>query len=145
MYPDTRLSIQIGNARFVMEKLAEGEIEMGILPVAAAPPRRMKRILFRSERLLLVCGRQCPLYDKKNVQVDDLEGVQFIFREKGTQNRIVVDKWVQKIGLRLKKSVELGHMEAVKELLKGGMGVSFMPEVTVRERFCWICWAGMRR
>jgi DNA-binding transcriptional LysR family regulator len=58
--------------------------------------------------------------------------VTFIFREEGSRTRLVMENFISKNKIKIKKKIELTSNEAVKQAVIAGLGVSIMPIIGIR-------------
>ena len=132
-YPGLDIDLQMGNSSSVQDLLLEGKLDFGFTGQMRAHPR-LKSILIHRERLLMVCSNDNALASKKSVSVDELGKTPFIWREKGTQTRLLVEGWFEKMVERgyPQKSIELQNVEAAKRTVVEGYGITITPEIAVR-------------
>jgi DNA-binding transcriptional LysR family regulator len=132
-YPGIEIDLRMGNSQKVHNWLLEGSVDLGFAGKMHSH-RRLKNILVHREMLLMVCSGDNPLATKKSVRVEDLGHTPFIWREKGTQTRLLVKKWFEKNTHKQfpQKSIELQNLEAAKRTVVEGFGVTVTPEIAVR-------------
>jgi DNA-binding transcriptional LysR family regulator len=94
---------------------------------------RLESILIHQEKLIMVASPRHPLSARK-ISLDDISETPFIWREKGTQTRKLIEKWFlrQLRGHYPRKSVELQNMEAAKRMVEEGYGITVVPEAAVK-------------
>ena len=63
---------------------------------------------------------------------EQLASTPFIFREKGSGTRQVMEKFITKNKIKIKKKLELTSNEAVKHAIISGLGYSIMPLIGIR-------------
>jgi DNA-binding transcriptional LysR family regulator len=56
----------------------------------------------------------------------------FIFREAGSRTRLVMENFISKNKIKIKKKIELTSNEAVKQAVIAGLGYSIMPIIGIR-------------
>jgi DNA-binding transcriptional LysR family regulator len=54
-----------------------------------------------------------------------------VLHESGSQTRRIVDDWFGEAGLFIKPAMELGSVEAIKELVGAGLGCGVVPRMAV--------------
>ena len=75
-----------------------------------------------------------PLAKKKELMKEDLYKLNFVTLDSQSTTRKVVDKLLKDSGLdiqRLKIEMELNSLEAIKNAVQSGLGVSFLPVVSI--------------
>lgn len=131
-YPGIDIDLRMGNSISVHNLLVEGHLDLGFAG-RIKPHPRLQNILIHTEKMIVVCSKDHPLAVKKKVSVDELDKTPFIWREKGTQTRLLVERWFEKIVGRdyPKKSIELQNVEAAKRTVVEGFGITITPEIAV--------------
>jgi len=133
-YPGIKFELRIGNSHKVLDLVLGREVDMG---VAGEFPfhHRLTRVHLHQEKLVMVASPANLLTTKKSVSLSDLDKVHFIWREKGTQTRILTENWFKKRSAKNypNKSIEIENMEATKQLVQEGYGITVLPEVAVRK------------
>ena len=56
----------------------------------------------------------------------------FLFREEGSRTRLVMENFIAKNKIKIKKKIELTSNEAVKQSVIAGLGLSIMPLIGIR-------------
>jgi DNA-binding transcriptional LysR family regulator len=56
----------------------------------------------------------------------------FLFREEGSRTRLVMENFIAKNKIKIKKKIELTSNEAVKQSVIAGIGLSIMPLIGIR-------------
>jgi DNA-binding transcriptional LysR family regulator len=81
----------------------------------------------------MVASPQHRLAGRK-ISLDDISGTPFIWREKGTQTRKLIEKWFdsQPRHRYPREAVELANMEAAKRMVEEGYGITVFPEAAVK-------------
>jgi DNA-binding transcriptional LysR family regulator len=133
LYPGIEIELRLGNSDYVIDRTIDGDIELGVAGKTKTHPR-LSDVLIHQERLLLVCSPKNELSSKTMRTVGDLVKTPFIWREKGTTNRMVVEKWFRdNFGKDYPRvSVELENVEAAKRIVEQGYGITIIPEATVK-------------
>ena len=106
------------------------DIDVGVV-CEFAPADGIVTAALSPERMVPVWGPDSPLAQGK-VTLDRFLEQPFIARERGSGTRTVVDRWISEQGKRLEPAMELGSLEAMKQAVACGLGVSVLPEVGVR-------------
>lgn len=132
-YPGIDIDLRMGNSQSVQNWLLEGSVDLGFAGKMHSHAR-LENILIHREMLLMVCSKDNPLAARAAVRVDDLSNTPFIWREKGTQTRLLVKRWFEKNTHQQfpQKSIELQNLEAAKRTVVEGYGVTVTPEIAVR-------------
>lgn len=134
--PGVRLQIRSGNTEAVVEWLAEGGIEIGLIE----GPARRKDVRvepFMEDELVLLFPANHPWSNRQSLAVQDLKGAPFLLREQGSGSRRVLESALEKAGLRLKDlevAMELDSSEAIISSVESGLGIGFVTRAAVLPR-----------
>lgn len=124
------LELDVTNKMKVLEVLERNEVDFAL--VSLIPDQfSLQSIPLMPNRLVLVTNG----YQKwpKKVSFDTiLDKYPFIFREKGSGTRQVVEQFLQQNGLTIPAKLELTSNEAVKQAVIAGLGCSVMPLIGIR-------------
>jgi len=132
-YPGINIDLRLGNSAYVLQKVLEGVVDIGIAGKIGDFPRLTEHFVHR-ERLLVVSSPQHKFPTNKKIGVDELLEMSFISREQGTLARIVVERWFKKHCAKSYpiRSIELENTEAAKKIVQQGYGFTIIPECTVK-------------
>ncbi|MCU0397243.1 MAG: LysR family transcriptional regulator [Cyclobacteriaceae bacterium] len=124
------LLLDVTNKQRVTENLEKNEIDFGLVSVL---PERIKieKIELMSNKLYLVSNADVRKSQKANDR-KLLSSLPLIFRESGSSTLQIMEKFMLKHHLPLKKKMELTSNEAVKQAVMAGLGSSIMPLIGIR-------------
>ena len=74
-----------------------------------------------------------PLTRRARVSLADCAAEPFILTEKGLSYRQKLDTLLAREGLQITPFLEISNTDVIVRLVKGGMGLSFLPEFVARE------------
>lgn len=128
-HPRVRPAIQTGNTDFVVQKVADQSVDIGIVE-GPTMRRDVKIEPFLKDELTLVAPPQHEFAERARVKAADLEKESLILREKGSGTRRIVERALRQAGLnpkRLRIAMELDSTEAIKLAIETGLGLGFVP------------------
>jgi LysR family transcriptional regulator, low CO2-responsive transcriptional regulator len=129
-FPSYSLAITPGDSPLVGERVLDGSIDLGIM---LKPEQKLKLSyveLFEDE-LGFVVSPHHPWAKGGKVDRRELAKQRMIFYSRNSTTFRIVEKFFLRLKTPLPDWIELGSMEAIKELVKLGLGIS----MTAR----WIC------
>ncbi len=87
-------------------------------------------VIVREEKVGVhfVAAADCPLAEKKHISVYELPAQPFILTEKGMSYRRLMDEKLAGMSLEIQPVLEVGSAEQICNLVKQGVGVSFLPD-----------------
>jgi len=129
-HPKIAVSLSIKNTRQVEEDILKNEFDLGFVGGHLISDE-IETVPWRTDELVLVlpCGH--PLTRKKQVRPGELAKQIFINREQGSATRAVVERHARLLNLCFDSALELGNPEAVKQVIKDGLGIAFLSRFAV--------------
>ena len=129
-HPHIKLHLHVANRASVRTYLLNGEVE---LVVAGRPPSVEELITepFLVNQLVLIAAPTHVLAGQKQIPLTRLAQETFFLRESGSGTRAAVEELFEIAGLPLKVSMVLGHVEAIKQAVAAGLGISVLSQVAV--------------
>ena len=122
------LTMDVTNKSKVIQSLLDNEIDFALVSILPDDIQVEKFSLIPNE-LYLVGNKEVS----SDIKIEEqLESTPFIFREKGSGTRQVMEKFIAKNKIKVKKKLELTSNEAVKHAIISGLGYSIMPLIGIR-------------
>ena len=146
-YPDARVVVAIAGSEQVVDWVAEGRVEVGI---AGDPAERTVGQLLQGlggaaravgtlwpDELVLAVPKEHPFAGRDEVAPEELAGVSFVMREPGSGTRRWIELYLQRHlpgGVAsLQIAAELGALDAVKQAVLRGLGVSILSACSIQD------------
>ena len=128
-FPKLEIIISTGNAAGMLRQLEENALDLGLVTLPA--PGRMFDVspLLEDEFVVLSSTEGTVL--PRTVTAEVLMRHPIVLYEPGAQTRRIVDDWFAASGLAIKPTMELGSVEAMKELVRAGLGFGIVPRMAV--------------
>ncbi len=126
-YPETSLSMNVGNTEVLLNKLHKGEINFALLE-GYFNKAEYESIVMKKERFIPVCSKKSNLVNRE-VTLKELLTHNLVLREKGSGTRDILEHSLLRYNLTVqsfKHIYEVGNMSAIKQLVAEDAGVSFM-------------------
>jgi len=122
------LTMDVTNYSKVLSSLLQYEIDFALI---SHDPENIKFEKFDliSNELFLVGNETMtsPTIGSKSITDST-----FLFREEGSRTRLVMENFITKNKIKIKKKIELTSNEAVKQAVIAGLGLSIMPLIGIR-------------
>lgn len=132
--PNLSVDVRAGDTEQLLAQLAEGTMDCafveGIFDTRAFAGDR-----FDTQRLLCVCAPDHPLAGTRQ-PLEALLGQRLVVRERGSGSRAVLENALEARNLSLAgftRTDEASSVGIIKQLVRGGVGVSFLYEAAVAE------------
>jgi LysR family transcriptional regulator, transcriptional activator of the cysJI operon len=131
-HPDVRVRLTVSDTQTVVDRVAERELELGIVGAG----RRHRGVAFEpffSDEVVLACAADHRVAGK-TVSLDDLKGEKLIVMQEGAGVRQVIEDELRKAGMRLRDldvRLELGLQESVRSAVLAGHGIAFISRLAI--------------
>lgn len=119
LFPETDISLEIGNRKAVLDRIASHTADVGIGGRPIAKGVSGEPFL---DNDLVVVGRE---------PVDDLSEATWLLREEGSGTRATTERFLAELGIAPREVLTLGSNGAVKGALQLGLGVALLSELAV--------------
>jgi DNA-binding transcriptional LysR family regulator len=135
LYPEVRIALTMGDTAGILEIIASGDIELGVVGAKSHSSRLRQAALTTDESYLVVpAGHKWAA--RRRVDFNQLKKEPFIVREKGSGTLTDFEQKLRDIGHDLddlRIVAEMGSTEAVRQAVKHGVGVSVLPTLAVED------------
>ncbi len=130
-HPNVALQLKIANRTSVRAYLETGEVD---LVIAGRPPEvgGLHAEPFLANPLVVVASPEHVLARQSYVTLVRLSEETFLQREEGSGTRAAVEELFEIAGMPLKVGMVLGSVEAIKQAVAAGLGVSVLSELAVK-------------
>jgi DNA-binding transcriptional LysR family regulator len=105
-YPSVSLSLQPGHTQVLIEKLRSNDLDVAVLGCEARESD-LKTCAIISDEIELVAASDHPLTRKESVSPHELDGMEFMFREPGSDSRRVTKQWLELNQVEVKVLMDL--------------------------------------
>src|ERR671937_1683947 len=130
--PGVSVSLSISDTQSVVDRVAERELELGVVGAARRHRRVVFEPFFRDEVVLAVTpGHR---FAGRTVGLDELREEQLIVMQEGAGVRQVIEDELRRAGTRLRElepRLELGLQESAKAAVVAGYGVTFISRAAI--------------
>lgn len=122
-YPDFELAIAVGDSPQLAQQLHAGAIDLGLLIRTERDKQLTFHELFTDDLGLLVSAFH-PLAQAEKLERRHLADQHFVLYTRTSATFRMIERYLLRQEVPLRSFTELGSMEAIKELVKLGLGVS---------------------
>jgi DNA-binding transcriptional LysR family regulator len=131
-HPGSRIQLQVGNTRNVIDAIQDFEIDVGFVEGPCLHPE-IDAVFWQSDELAICCAPDHPLSQRGAANAEALRQANWILRERGSGTREVVEEILTSQLGQIDLTMELGGTEAIKRAVESGMGISCLPRVALAE------------
>jgi DNA-binding transcriptional LysR family regulator len=129
-FPLLEIVVRTGNSPDILHALEDNTLDAALVTLPA--PGRM----FAVDKLLddeIVAVFPPGLDPPRAASPAALAELPVLLYEPGGNARRVIDDWFGRAGVALKPVMELGSIEAIKELVAAGLGCGLLPKLAIRD------------
>ncbi|MGH7429149.1 MAG: selenium metabolism-associated LysR family transcriptional regulator [Candidatus Methylomirabilaceae bacterium] len=129
-YPGIEISLAITNKAQVLAQVLGHEADLGFVgpPVQ---PEELQGEEYLLDELVLIVDPNHPLAHEEFVSIDQLKEEVYILREPGSGTREIMEEELARKGIIVRKSMELGSTEAIKQAVAANLGVSIVSKYAI--------------
>lgn len=131
-HPEVYFTVQQTNSQGVADGLTDGLFDVGLMGMK--PDGQLGCIPFCRDRMVLIApvSERClALHGRRPVPMEELLRLPIILREKSSGSQKTADRFLESMGVReeqLHVVARINDQEAIKNLVAGGLGISFISE-----------------
>lgn len=131
-HPQATARLEISNTRHVRDRVLGHALDLGFVegPVQHG---ELKAVPWRTDELVLFCSAAHPLAAEERLDPKRMEEVRWVLREEGSGTRAVFEQALGEDVRRLRRTLELGHSEAVRRAVEAGAGIGCLSRLVVQE------------
>lgn len=131
-HPGVETSAISGTSEMLVQQVLAGELDVAFvsLPVEA---RGVQTELLNEDYLVAIASPRHPQAKQKIASAYALAGEKLILGERGGNTRRLIDQFFAQAGVKLKVSMELSRLAAIKRMVEEDMGVGIVPLQSVQE------------
>ena len=132
--PETNISMYVENTHVLQNMLWEGKIDFALLE-GHFNKNEFDSKLISNETFIGVCSPDSEIAYKVNT-LEDLTNQNLILREKGSGTRDILEQALYNCNMSVrdfKRIIEVGNMNAIKDLCHKNIGITFMYKEAVKK------------
>lgn len=128
-FPKLDVRVCTGNTETILKAVEENRIDLALVTLPAAGRSLHVTPLLEDEMVAIFAPDQPDL--KASINAETLSSLPLVVFEAGSSTRLLINQWFQHAGVRPKPVMELGSIEAIKEMVSAGLGYSIVPRIAV--------------
>jgi len=131
-HPRVESSVVSGTSELLVQQVLAGELDAAFvsLPVEA---RGVQTELLIEDYLVAIASPRHPQAKEKIASAYALAGEKLILGERGGNTRRLIDQFFALAGVKLKVTMELSRLAAIKRMVEEDLGVGIVPLQSVQE------------
>ena len=133
LYPKVSISIITDSPDVLLERMNENAIDIVYLLDRRIYDTRWHKTMETAERNIFVASPEHILARSKRIlELDEVLRFPFLLTEKDASYRYMLDQYLASTDRVVKPFLEIGNTEFIIHMLLKNMGISFLPEFTIR-------------
>jgi len=126
-YPALDVNVRTGNTADMVKAVEENRLDLALVTLPAAG---------RNLAITPLCKQDFVLITSVQHNANPIQNIAklpLVLFESGSSTRLLIDNWFLQQGLRPQPIMELGSIEAIKEMVIAGLGCSLIPRLAINE------------
>jgi len=129
-YPRVKVTLVVENSAHIEERLLTNEFDLGFIGTASAS-RDIVSEPFLEDELFFCCAPGHPLARARSIAPERLSKERIVIREPGSATRATMEAHLNRRGISFPHFMELGSVEAIKQVVMSGLGIGYFSALTV--------------
>lgn len=126
-FPALQILVRTGNTSDILKLLEDNVLDVGLVTAPAAGRPFTTVASFDDEQVALFPKRGMTI--PRSITAVALSEQPLLLYEPGGNTRRVIDEWFERSGVAASPVMELGSVEAIKELVGAGLGCAIVPRM----------------
>lgn len=123
---------RVDNTSIIEKLILEDHLDLGLVEGPTYSPQLREEKL-SDDYLIIICGPGHPFWDRQTIELNELSGRAFIMREPGSGTRDIFERAISGVGVNLKIAGVYNNTEAVKQAVRGNLGLAVVPKLSAEE------------
>ncbi|KQN52116.1 LysR family transcriptional regulator [Rouxiella silvae] len=128
-WPSLGVTVRIGNTDEMVKAVEENRLDLALVTLPAGGKNLSVTPLYQEQFLLIGAKNQCQTV--QNMTHEAWTKLPLILFERGSSTRLLIDNWFHQQGLKPRPVMELGSIEAIKQMVSAGLGFSIVPQLAM--------------
>lgn len=128
-FPALEVRVSTGNTESMLKAVEENRLDLALVTLPALGRSLAITPLRDDEFVAIFCASENQI--PECITPEALINYPLVIFEAGSGTRLLINAWYLKSGIRIKPVMELGSIEAIKEMVAAGLGYSIVPSMSV--------------
>jgi DNA-binding transcriptional LysR family regulator len=133
LFPGVSLNFHSCAFHSLEHELQTGVTDLAFLLAESINSASLTAEALRFERLLMISNQGHPLAEKDKVSIEDLSGETIFLAKADCGYRMIFERMLTEAGVEPLALLEFNSIEMLKACLIRSIGITMIPEITVRE------------
>ncbi len=127
---DVLFNLFIGNSKEIEEGILSKSFYIGLIEDEITSSK-FEKIPFYSDEIVLIASKKSSI--PESISLSDLKKYRFIFREKGSGTRNIVEKHLREKGISITPHLEISSSKAIAQIVKNTPFLSFISKLVIKD------------
>ncbi len=133
-FPEIELIVLSGNTEFLLGAMQSENLDLAVVMQSETAPKGLIVTPLGTEEMVVVLNHDHALARKSALEPSDLAALRFILYEKNTAMQRLIDRYFESLNITPRITMEVENNEAIKSLVRAGLGASILPLCAVANR-----------
>jgi LysR family cyn operon transcriptional activator len=130
--PQIELIVLAGTTEFLLDAIRSQHVDLAVV-MSTTPQPGLRSVPLGREELVFVLNGKHPLARRRTLEPADLAGLRFILYERHTAMQALIGSYFESLGITPRIAMEVENNEAIKSLVRAGLGASVIPLCAVAQ------------
>lgn len=130
-HPLLRVGVTTGNTMDIVRGVEENRLDLGLVTLPASGRALDIMPVMDEEFVYVIASEQSQSEAFSALTPQALHALPLIAFESGSGTRTLIDMWFHTSGLQISPVMQLGSIEAIKRMVRAGLGYSIIPRMAV--------------
>jgi DNA-binding transcriptional LysR family regulator len=132
-YPEVEILIKFGDRTEFLRSLKENIIDIAFFIEQKITNNDFITVWQNDEPMALLCSPEHAFASRKEVYPEDLSNEPLVLTEPSCGYRELFDRILSQFNVKPRSIIETGNVQAIKQLILCGMGITFLPLTSAEE------------
>ena len=132
-YPEIEVKVSINSSDIIEQAILDGNLDIALIEGSIHSDKIMSECFLKDE-LVAICGMFHPLAGKKQVPIDRLKNENFLFREKNSGTRELIETVFTQKDFFFEPIWESTSTTALINAVAQGIGISILPKKMLQDQ-----------
>jgi DNA-binding transcriptional LysR family regulator len=130
-HPNLHISVSTGNTADIADQMARNVVDIGFTGLPVDPALFDATPVCAMNMVAILPAAVDDLPDVATPR--DLAGRPLVVAPQRSNHALLARDWLRRAGFEMRQPMEIDNIEAIKRVVAAGLGVTIVPEVTVRD------------
>ncbi|MFS0724529.1 LysR substrate-binding domain-containing protein [Paenibacillus sp. 1P07SE] len=131
-HPAVRIALEVKTAPVLLDKIRHYELDCGLVSFDKLEDSELEVTASLQDDLILVCPPGHPLLAEDELTPERIAAYPFVSHETESVSRRLIEGWAAQHGVKLSLAMEVSSTETMKEMIRSGLGVGILSELSVQ-------------